>query len=339
MSKLETICMLAFAAAVLSPIAAADSYQAELSGIELLSKMSLDQRSTKRFVLDFDCSCSTDDVKARAEQLAERVGWKIGDQHMTKLGDHRLGYRNEKDPSASFEMDTRSGSFLFNGGFARYREDEETPGLPEEGRILKIALESLDELGLLPDEAEFASIKEGGVSLGVLEKDGSTSIYRKLVTLRITRQIDGLRVMGDSRIVVHLGADSQLAGLVYQWPEIGEGKELAPSELRAIVDLQTAAESRLRAASLGADRVDITQVELVGYDDGRGIIEPAFHVEAQLYYTDRVGREGKEYAYDVPFDFYVPIAKTPLAYYPSMERAPIAPFDGRRVKAMPGDNE
>jgi hypothetical protein len=177
----------------------------------------------------------------------------------------------------------------------------------------------LARIKLVPNRDELGSMHEGGLNMAVAQPDGSTKIYRKLVSLRIGRRLAGLPVMGESRIVAHLGEDGRLAGLVYQWPDVGRPQPLAPEELRSAAELQADAEATLTDGAVGAERIVVVRAELVMYDDDRGVFEPTYHVEARLHYSRpaAAGGDQKDARYDVPFDFFVPVAKRPLAFLPS----------------------
>ena len=69
-----------------------------------------------------------------------------------------------------------------------------------------------------------------------------------------------------------------------------------------------------------AIKIKFNKIDLVLYDDGKGIIEPAYHIETQLFYKN------KKDSYNEPFDFYVPILKKPHAFYPFMDKPNLKPI-------------
>jgi len=225
--------------------------------------------------------------------------------------------RNEEDPSALFEMDTRSGSFIYNGGLKEYKKDGSTPNLITGKEAESIALKHLDKLRLMPNKQELKLVNIGGLNMAVLKSDGSTEVYNKLVTVRYDRILSGLNVMGASRIIVHMGTDGKLAGLIFNWGEVVDIKKFEPAELLTEKEIKEILESRLREAAKDAEKIIVQKVDLVLYDDGRGQIEPAYHVQANLFYK----------AYDIPYDYYIPILKKPLAFYPYMETYDIKPTE------------
>jgi hypothetical protein len=312
-----------------------------LEGIELLAGMDAADRGLVRYEANYQRRLGADALQRRAEQLADLTGWRPVEREVGRLGDDRLTLRDPKDPSASLELDSRSGNFLWKAGLARYRKEEETARLPKAGEAQDILFRQLAKIELMPPREELGQIHEGGLNMAVAQPDGGSKVYRKLVTLRVGRRLSGLPVMGESRIVAHLGEEGRLAGLVYQWPDVGRPQPLAGDELRSAAELQADAEATLAAGSVGAERAVFARIQLVMFDDDRGVFEPAYHVEARLYYSapTATGAGQKDGRYDVPFDFFVPVAKRPRAFFPSMEVAPVAPTDGRRVMRSARDDE
>lgn len=312
-----------------------------IEGVELLAGIDATDRDLVRFEADYGRDLGADDLRRRADQLAEVAGWRPAGQEIGRLDDDRLALRDPRDPSASLELDRRSGSFLFNAGLAGYREEADTADLPQQTEARELVFRHLAKLELTPKDEELGNVHEGGLNMGVVLPDGSTKIYRKLVTLRIDRRLAGLPVVGESRIVAHLGEAGRLAGLVHQWPDAGRPRPLAPDELRGAPELQSEAAARLAEGSAGARRIVVTRADLVMYDDGRGIVEPAYHVEAELYYEvpNAAGDEQGTTRYDVPYDFFIPVTRRPRAFYPFMEVAAVPPTDGRRIRTKGAEDD
>ena len=71
-------------------------------------------------------------------------------------------------------------------------------------------------------------------------------------------------------------------------------------------------------------------------------VKPGNAEESLLYRVVAGSGDGKgPERYDVPFDFYVPVLKRPLAFYPFMETAAVRPTDGfkARIEADDDDDE
>jgi hypothetical protein len=280
------------------------------------------------------------DVTRMADQVMELSGkkWKIKD--ISEANESHVMLKNENDPSASFEMDKRTGNFLYNGGLAEYRKEANTPDLISGEKAATVALQHLEKLSLFPSKKEMNLVHIGGLGMGVLKKDGTTVKYDKLITVRYDRKLDDIPVMGESRIVVNMGERGKLAGMIYYWGDIVEKKKIESGELVDDSEIKKVLESRLIAASEGAKRMIVQKADLVLYDDGKGRIEPAFHIQARLFYEKAAGKGEEEIQkYDIPYDYYIPVLKKPLAYYPYMETTEISPTDGRKIDIDPKDDE
>ena len=59
------------------------------------------------------------------------------------------------------------------------------------------------------------------------------------------------------------------------------------------------------------------------YDDGQGVIEPAYHFVLERYIANSANSDQKPVM--IPYDFYIPISSMPLAMYPYMENSKVKP--------------
>ena len=120
-------------------------------------------------------------------------------------------------------------------------------------------------------------------------------------------------------------------------------KELGPTNYFPTKISKELLKKRLREAGKEAKRIVVQKADLVLYDDGKGWIEPAYFVEARLYYEvpDIAANGSGETVqkYDVPYDYYVPVLRKPQAFYPYMEKAKIEPIDARRLRLEAKDDE
>lgn len=302
----------------------------EIKYAESVRPISLEGKVLQSFYANYKKDLTKESVLEMARLLTEVSGKSLNFEKLMDMKNGLMLLRNEEDPSALFEMDTRSGSFLYNGGLKEYKEDGSTPNLIMGKEAESIALQHLDKLGLMPNKRELRLVNIGGLNMAALREDGSTEVYNKLVTVRYNRILSGLNVMGASRIIVHMGTNGKLAGLIFNWGEVVDIKKIEPAELLTDKEIKEILESRLMEAAKDAEKIIVQKVDLVLYDDGRGQIEPAYHVQANLFY---------EASYDIPYDYYIPILKKPLAFYPYMETYDIKPTDARDFQISPKDNE
>jgi hypothetical protein len=145
--------------------------------------------------------------------------------------------------------------------------------------------------------------------------------------------------MGDSRIVLQMGEMGNLVGLIHYWGEITDRRKVETGELIANKEIKAEAEKRIKLAANGAKRIIVEKANFVLYDDGKGQIEPAYYIQARFYYEVK-NKDEKEYRkYDIPYDFYVPILKKPLAFYPHMETANKPSMEVSGSEITPKDDE
>lgn len=304
--------------------------------------ITLEGKTLRSYQVNFKQDISQEAAQKRVQSLIDMTGKSINFDKSVDMSRAIITLRYEKDPSASFELDTRSGNFRYNSGLADYKKDNSTPNLITGEKAGAIALQHLDTLTLLPNKNELQLAHIGGLNMASLKQDKTTEIYQKLVTVRYGRRLAELPVMGDSRIVIHMGSKGQLVGLVYHWAKVIKEHQLGLDQLRSDREIKETLTVRLRKGAQGAKRIIVKKADLVLYDDGRGHIEPAYHIQARLYYQSPKPLSGKQKGidkYDIPFDYYVPVLKNPMAHYPYMDVAKIQPSDASDRKITQSENE
>ncbi|HEV7237882.1 MAG TPA: hypothetical protein VGQ36_01475 [Thermoanaerobaculia bacterium] len=281
---------------------------------------------------------------ADGESLASRIGGYARIQmQRTEAPATRPGavfYRNDADPSTALTMDLNRGDFLFNKGLRAYQGEAHTADLPaSEEEAVRLAAEHLRALDLQLPSGESVLAHFGGVNMAIHRKDGTTSTYRKLITVRYDRRLGGLPVLGDSRAVLQLGSRGELAALVWDWRPVS-GRTARGSELLRASDLRPTIEKRVADVSGDAAKVVVDRQDLVLYDDGT-VIEPAIRVLAQRTYRVRVGKDREPREIVVPFDTIVPVLASPRGSYPDMLRPKELPSEvSTRGKAeRPADDD
>ncbi len=230
--------------------------------------------------------------------------------------DGRYIFSATKDPSAVFDIDARTGSFLVNYGLKRYSTEGSTRNLPSAGAAEDLARSYLAKAGYLPqNEQEMVLAGVGGMDMAVA-KDGKTrGPYKKLVTVRFSRVLNGMQVQGPgSRLVVHLGENGEMTGMIWNWPEVKAIAVSAKQQKNSEVIRQETAE-RLRLLAGEAKEILGRKSVQVLYDDGQGHIEPAIYVTAVARYEGPVN----EGFVDIPVDFYIPLLRSSKAVFPFMK--------------------
>ena len=109
-------------------------------------------------------------------------------------------------------------------------------------------------------------------------------------------------VKGASRAVVMLGANGDLEGLIVRWMDVQSEKvkgKVARSQLKDHV------KGQLKARKMECDSVHVKKADLVLYDNGKGVIEPALQVQGEINTVDGT----------FPSDWMFPIITDPKADY------------------------
>ncbi len=315
-------------------------FEIEIEYDKSVGSITLEGKVIRSYLLNYKKNLSENNVLEIVEKLTTVSEKTLDIKKLLDRGDGLVFLRNEKDPSAAFEMDKRSGNFLFNGGLAEYKNDDNTPNLITGEKAEVLALNHLKKLDLLPNKEELVLENIGGLDMAVLKEDSTTEVFKKLVTVRYNRKLFDVPVMGNSRIIVNMGSNGKLAGLIYYWGEVVEKRKIEPDALFKDKDIKKELERRLRVAAADAKRILVQKVDFILYDDGKGYIEPTFYVLAKLYYEVLNNEKGEEIQkYDVPYDYYIPVLKRPLAFYPFMEIVKVEPTDARESKITAQDDE
>lgn len=297
-----------------------------IEGLELLEKIG---HYSNEPVVYTARTPSAKDIAARmatSKRFAElsRVSFS---EKPALLEDNRLALIGTEDSSASFEVDRLTGNFLFESGMSKYSGDYSTPNLPKDSQLEKLAMRTLEQYRLKVDPNELKVAHIGGLNMSAANGKDKPEIYEKLKTIRYERVLNGLTVMGDSRLVMHFGEQAELAGLIFQLPVIESAQKLPPKLIRTPKDLQAQALEELSAMAKKAERARLTKVDLVLYDDGLGVMEPAYHLvmERMILLDD-------DEPSMIPYDLYLPVSRKPIALFPHMDNALFIPEDDRDTK-------
>lgn len=228
----------------------------------------------------------------------------------------RFIFTSVNDPSAVFDIDQKNGSFLLNFGLGKYTAEESTSNLPSVQAAPELARKYLSETGNMPKNSnEMLVAHVGGLDMSVSKEGKSTGAYKKLVTVQFSRKLNGLPVQGPgSRIVMHLGENGNLTGMIRNWPQV-EARKIQPAELKSDELIRKDIRSQLCALTGHSEKNTDQKSTIVLFDDGRGVIEPALFVTAKALYQGPNNRE----VIEIPVDFYVPLLRKPKAYYPFMQ--------------------
>lgn len=299
----------------------------QMEGLELLDRIGAYTAPLMAYQATKPSAEQIQNVVKLSGKLGEGAGVKFGGEALRSEGTRRL-WSAPNDRSALFQLDARTGNFIFSGGMNRYRKDGSTQGLPTEQGAAELARSQLAKLGLRPEGGELKLAHVGGVNMGAYDGKGEPKIYEKLRTVQFSRVLGGLPVEGDSRIVVQLGEAGGMAGLTYQWPTLTTTK-LERDALGDPQSVKARALEILRSVAPRAVRSKLVSVSLVLYDDGLGSIEPAYHFVVQQYFAFPPGTLTMN-----PLDFYLPVLKSPKVNLPKVSGA-VANRPGEDRKVAP----
>lgn len=303
--------------------------ETEFAGRELLEKIGRYSGTPMVYqAVGFD-----KDPVAKSVVFLKRLNEKFNTDRFIHLENNWFGFQSENDPSASFEFDSRTGNIRFNAGLKPYSGEEQTADLPKSpDEIIKFAAKYLIELELLPPLTEIngQKIEFGGLNMAIPDDKGGSKIFEKLKTVRAYRVLNGMEVEGDSRLVMNFGEKGKLAGIVSQWSKVGPGEPLTESDLIPAEKLREAAIANIQRVISKTQNPELAEVKLVLYDDGNGVIEPAYHfiVKRTIKLGDSQRTVGATDTM-VPYDFYLPISNKSRAEFPDLETVRVQPLDGR----------
>jgi hypothetical protein len=190
-----------------------------------------------------------------------------------------LWYRNPKDPSAILNVNLSNGDISLNRGTKAYAGNSSTPGLLQKDEAVKAATEHLKKLGYWKDGDNSMVVGHvGGVNMTMHDdKKNENMIYEKLTTVRFDRKLDNIPVIGHSRLLVQMGSKGTIQSLVKQWTTLSNIAIKSESFVTK-EDVKKSIEDHLISENKGAKKIIISHVNLIYYDDGHGIIEPALHI-------------------------------------------------------------
>ncbi len=209
-----------------------------------------------------------------------------------------LLYKTDTDNTAKLNINLASGDLVFQKGLGLMMGNADTPNLPQKGQAPAIAKQHLKSLGFLP---------KGGMVLHevtTLKKAvAGGDVYEKLTLVFFKRKLAGLPVIGASRIVVMLGSNGDLAGLIVRWLDV------SPSQFAGLRggDMRDYIKGKVELKQADTQSIIIKKAELVMYDDGKGVMEPA------LFVTGEISEDGIEFAH---CDWMLPVLTEPKADYP-----------------------
>lgn len=224
--------------------------------------------------------------------------------------DIKLVYRNT-DGTGICYIELTTGSVSFNKGMGNYLNTGETPNLPTDTAAPQVAHNHLMALNLFPSSGVVLE-RVGGLNMAIHEESGINSDYKKLIYVYEYRKLDSFEIVGSSRLVTGLGSGGELVSLVKSWVNVLP-VACTPSEILSGNAIRTRISTQLLDAYGDTKYIEVQSQNLVYYDDGNGVIEPALAINGSVILQ---AGESK------PIDWIVSIMVTPHAAYPYDISAP-----------------
>ncbi|MCZ4319380.1 hypothetical protein O4H26_10290 [Aequorivita viscosa] len=188
---------------------------------------------------------------------------------------------SEKDPSAFYEQDLKSGTLSFSKGMDGYYE-KSSVRLPDQEKAKDISLSFLKETGLAPANLkELKMMHSGGLRASAA---GSETVKDVLRTITYGRMLNGVPVYGaGSKIIVHVGNNGEIVGVKSRWKEIeSKGKTVNKASLISAKQAEATMQRQLMKEYGKDARFKIKDMYLAYYDGGKNFIQPAYFFQIDI---------------------------------------------------------
>jgi hypothetical protein len=243
------------------------------------------KRPFTTYSLSEKAKINPDQAQAQVRKLLDISGeTKYFDLNKAVKENDILWFNHKKDPSAFVKINLQNGDISFNNGTLAYMEKKSTPDLLKKEEAVKMANSYMEKMGFkVADDKSLVLAHVGGVNMGNHDAKEGTKIFEKFTTVRYDRVLDNIPVLGHSRITVIMAEKGKLQQMIANWAPLSSA---AVSKERVVIqdDLKNSIEKHLVADNSGAKKIIVKKINLVYYDDGTGILEPALHAicEVQL---------------------------------------------------------
>lgn len=247
--------------------------------------------------------------KSEGEALANSIFAYTGTTFTldaAESNDEILLYRNTGEKTGICYIELATGKVFFNKGMENYLTIGETMDLPNNADAQMIAHNHLKALKLFPSMGVVLN-HVGGLGMAIHEEDGSNYDYKKLVMVYENRELDGLQVVGSSRLVTGLGTGGELVSLGKCWVDVSP-VAVSPTDIQDGPAIRDRITTQLLEAYPNADKIEVQEQLLIYYDDGKGIIEPALQITGTVIPKGEIESQ--------PIDWIVSIMVAPHATYP-----------------------
>lgn len=261
-------------------------------------------------------------TKGWAERISSYTDVTLAENN-SKTGASEQLFSVENDPAGYLAVE--GDDVVFNKGTKKYEGDGDTSNLPGKKKAVRIAKKHMADLGILKGSirSELKLAHVGGVNKAVYNsEDGTSQDYKKLVTVYYDRRIKDVPVVGHSRMVVTLGEDGELTGLIKKWTKMSKNLKFDANDYLSETQVKKQVKEMLtrhykKSKKDLVDSLNVTDARYILYDDGT-TIEPALFTLGEVAQYDGTSYDG---------DWIIPVLKNPKANYKILSDVPVMPND------------
>ena len=233
-----------------------------------------------------------------------------------------IWYRNPKDPSAILNVNLANGDISLNRGMLAYSGNNSTPDLIKQVDAVRVATDHIQKLGFGKNDENSMKVGHvGGVNMAIHDDKDGDKVYEKLTTVRFDRVLDNIPVIGHTRLLVQMGSKGMVQSLVKQWAPLANTAIANDSEVNKD-EVKKSIETHLTNENKTATKIIVKKIDLIYYDTGKGIIEPALHIIGEIQVPKS---QTDSTLVSFKHDMVEPILKSPRLSYTFMGEDHISP--------------
>lgn len=258
------------------------------------------------------------------------------DLHILDNANNSNGIKIHKDGVLFDVYNPSAMGFLYTKSLEKYcsppTDSKNNSRLLDKKSATIAAKKYLEKLDLLPPSIDEMYLEEVNTICGG-SSENPEEIFELLRVVRFGRKLNGLKVVGATRIILRLANDGELVTIIKDWPKLIR-KEVKNSmkihqknEWEQIIKKHL--ENQYGESEVGSSdiAIDVENVDLVMYDDGEGFVEPALFAKGK-----KLTKNGKKY----PYDWMIPVLADSKAKYKGMG---LGSKDDRDAEEYPSADE
>lgn len=210
---------------------------------------------------------------AQADRIVQNICGITGEPLVldNEKSTKNLQYYRTIDNKTSCQIDKVTGDVF-------YRKHEKfqgsAPNLPSKDNVTALAQNYLMNLGMWKKGMSKPHIS----TLKQAVTDGKTTeTFEKMRVVTFTRTLDGMPVLGASRAAVMIGSNGDLEGLVLRWMDVQP--TAITKKIPTKAQIRRYIKRKLEKRNLN---VVVKKANLIMFDDGKGTMKPALHIEGDL---------------------------------------------------------